>query len=83
MITKPVLIGAASVLLLGVLAACGGGNDYGNSTQVNSTPPAAAVADAFTNAVQTSLASTPDDTESASIDSVAATSPEDTEPITI
>lgn len=83
MITKPVLIGAASVVVLCVLAACGGSNsDYGTATQTNPSTQAAP-ADAFTTSVQTTLASAPDDTESTSIDSVAVTSPEDSEPVAI
>ena len=71
MISKRILLGAATVLLLS-LVGCG-----------SSSHDEAATSDTFIAAVQVIVATAPDDTEPVSTDAIVATSPEDKEPASL
>ncbi|CUI05413.1 hypothetical protein [Massilia antarctica] len=68
-----------------LLTACGSDTRTSSPPEVPTPPPppAGPVADAFYNAVKTTVAAMPDDSEAASIDTIASTAPEDTEPSTL
>ena len=75
---------AGSILALAslsviVLAGCGGSSNN-NSSTASTTPPAP---DAFLSQVITIAATSPENTEPASIDAIVSTSPENIEPSTI
>lgn len=76
---KLVLIAA----IAGTLTACGGSSHTESSPPPapTPTPPPVSMIDAFFAAVQSLVASSPEDAEPVAIDSVAATAPENTEPV--
>ena len=67
----------STLALRGLLAACSGDGGNGNGNG-NGTP--GLVPDAFVASVAAVVATTADDTDPISIDSIAVTSPEDTDP---
>ena len=66
-----------------LLAGCGssGSDDTEGPTAPPANPSPPAVTDAFVDTVRVTILTSPDDTEAASIDSIAVTTPEDKEPV--
>ncbi len=77
-----VRVTALGCAILGLLSACGG-SSYHPSNSMNNSPPPVVQGDTFTAAVQSTVATAPDDAESVSVDAIVATEVDDKEPETV